>query len=43
LIVIAIGVSSEATSATVSDGMVYVTYGAQNNPSGGMIAYRLGR
>ena len=27
----------------ISDGMVYVPYGAQNNPSGGMIAYRLGR
>lgn len=27
----------------ISDGMVYVPYGAQNNPSGGMIVYRLGR
>lgn len=27
----------------ISDGMVYVPYGAQNNPSGGMIAYRLNR
>jgi len=25
----------------VSDGMVYVPYGAQNNPSGGLIAYTL--
>ncbi|HAT31298.1 MAG TPA: hypothetical protein DCW29_10740 [Janthinobacterium sp.] len=27
----------------ISDGMVYVPYGAQNNPSGGMLAYRLGK
>jgi outer membrane protein assembly factor BamB len=27
----------------ISDGMVYVGYGAQNNPSGGMIAYELNR
>ncbi|PRC93420.1 PQQ-binding-like beta-propeller repeat protein [Solimicrobium silvestre] len=26
----------------ISNGMVFVPYGAQNNPSGGMIAYRLG-
>lgn len=25
----------------ISDGMVYVPYGAQNNPSGGLIAYEL--
>ncbi|MET3133467.1 outer membrane protein assembly factor BamB [Oxalobacteraceae bacterium GrIS 1.11] len=29
--------------ALISDGMVYVPYGAQNNPSGGMLAYRLGK
>lgn len=28
--------------ALVADGMVYVPYGSQNNPSGGIIAYRLG-
>jgi hypothetical protein len=28
--------------ALISNGMVYVPCGAQNNPSGGMIAYRLG-
>jgi len=27
--------------AVIANGMVYVPYGAQNNPSGGMIAYRL--
>jgi len=27
--------------SVISDGMVYVPYGAQNNPSGGMIAYRV--
>jgi outer membrane protein assembly factor BamB len=26
----------------ISNGMVYVPYGGQNNPSGGIIAYRLG-
>lgn len=26
----------------ISDGMVYVPYGTQNNPSGGILAYRLG-
>jgi hypothetical protein len=30
------------TSTLLGNGMVYVPYGAQNNPSGGMIAYRLG-
>jgi outer membrane protein assembly factor BamB len=29
--------------AVISDGMVFVPYGAQNNPSGGMIAYRLAK
>lgn len=29
--------------AIISQGMVYVPYGAQNNPSGGMIAYELNR
>jgi len=27
----------------ISDGMLFVPYGAQNNPSGGMIAYHIGR
>lgn len=26
----------------IADGMVYVPYGAQNNPSGGILAYRVG-
>lgn len=29
--------------AIISQGMVYVPYGAQNNPSGGLIAYELNR
>lgn len=35
--------ASMNAGALISDGMLYVPYGAQNNPSGGMIAYRLGR
>lgn len=34
--------ASMNAGALISNGMVYVPYGAQNNPSGGMIAYRLG-
>lgn len=29
--------------AVIADGMVFVPYGGQNEPSGGMIAYRVGR
>ena len=34
--------ASMNAGTVISDGMVYVPYGAQNNPSGGMIAYKLG-
>ena len=34
--------ASMNAGTVVSDGMVYVPYGAQNNPSGGMFAYRVG-
>jgi outer membrane protein assembly factor BamB len=33
--------ASMNAGTVISDGMVFVPYGAQNNPSGGMIAYRL--
>ena len=29
--------------AVLADGMVFVPYGGQNEPSGGMIAYRVSR
>jgi outer membrane protein assembly factor BamB len=35
--------ASMNAGTVISDGMVYVPYGAQNNPSGGMIAYRVRR
>ncbi len=35
--------ASMNAGALISNGMVFVPYGAQNNPSGGIIAYRLGR
>lgn len=35
--------ASMNAGAVISDGMVYVPYGAQNNPSGGMIAYSVGK
>ncbi|MEZ4358560.1 MAG: hypothetical protein R3B48_00150 [Kofleriaceae bacterium] len=34
--------ASMNAGALIVDGMVYVPYGAQNNPSGGMLAYRVG-
>lgn len=33
--------ASMNAGSLISDGMLYVPYGAQNNPSGGMLAYRL--
>jgi len=33
--------ASMNTGVLISDGMVYTGYGAQNNPSGGMIAYKI--
>lgn len=33
--------ASMNAGAVISDGMIYVPYGAQNNPSGGMIAYKI--
>jgi outer membrane protein assembly factor BamB len=35
--------ASMNSGAIISQGMVYVPYGAQNNPSGGLIAYELNR
>jgi outer membrane protein assembly factor BamB len=35
--------ASMNAGAIITDGMVYVPYGAQNNPSGGMIAYGIKR
>ena len=35
--------ASMNAGAVISGGMVYVPYGAQNNPSGGMIAYSIGK
>jgi outer membrane protein assembly factor BamB len=34
--------ASMNAGAVIADGMVFVPYGAQNNPSGGMLAYRVG-
>lgn len=34
--------ASMNAGALIADGMVYVPYGGQNNPSGGIIAYKLG-
>jgi len=33
--------ASMNTGALISNGMVYTGYGAQNNPSGGIIAYKI--
>ena len=33
--------ASMNTGVLISDGMVYTGYGAQNNPSGGMVAYKI--
>jgi outer membrane protein assembly factor BamB len=35
--------ASMNAGTVIANGMVYVPYGGQNNPSGGMIAYRVGR
>ncbi|WP_230969762.1 outer membrane protein assembly factor BamB family protein [Nitrogeniibacter aestuarii] len=34
--------ASMNAGTVISNGMVYVPYGAQNNPSGGMLAYKIG-
>jgi len=35
--------ASMNAGTAISDGMLFVPYGAQNNPSGGMIAYHIGQ